>query len=744
MAVNPPAANNSGSVPVSGTTALVPYQSAPDRNAIGEWIRYVLSLIVRNVWLILTILVASIAIGVVATLLVTPKYTADASVQIEDQSAQVLGDDLDSGQDNSPIWDIERFLNTQLEILQSRALAMRVGQKLDLFDSESFLAAMEVQPLGPDVNDTVRRDTIVALLQGSLDVDLPEDSRIANISFTSADPEISAAVANAYSDEFIQATLQRKFDSSAYARDFVSEQMEEARARLEASEIELNDYARRAGLVRPRGAQRSGNEGQLGDGRASVTTESLAQINAAANQAQADRIEAESRWNAERRQPLFASRNVLSNPTVQALMTRRSELEAELRSVRERYLDEHPTVQRIQAELSSVRSELNRTARGVRNSIRSDFVASRDSETRLRQQVSRLRGESLAEQDKAVRYNTLAREADVNRTLYEGLLERYRELNASAGLATSNISIVDRAEIPFAPSSPDMVRNLALALLAGLGLAGLAVLLRDQLDDTVRTPEDVDDKVRLPLLGVIPRATKDDPHAALNEPRSPVSEAYNSLAVSLMYSTTEGLPKVIHVTSSQPTEGKSITSLAIARALARLGKSVVLVDADLRRPSIHGLCDLSNKQGLSTLLVTNEEPAKFLSPSSEENLAILTSGPNPPRPTELIGSPRMGAVLEKLGSLGDVVIVDSCPVLGLADAPTLAALSDAVVFVVESDRGRSGSLKSALRRLRAANANLAGAILTKFDPTKAGNRYSQYYGYDYYSYGSAGPKEALD
>ncbi len=725
----------------AASTALVPYQASPDRDSFGAWLRYGLALITRNIWLILIILASAIALGLVATLLVTPSYTADASVQIEDQGAQVLGDEIDSGQNDTPIWDIERFLNTQLEILKSRGLAMRVARKLDLFDDAAFFEALEVQPLGENIGNTVRRDTVVALLQNNMQVDLPEDSRIAQISFTSAEPELSAKIANAYSEEFIQASLQRRFDSSAYARNFVSDQLKEARARLEASEIELNDYARQAGLVRPRGSLRTRNDGQLGDGRASVTTESLAQLNEAANRAQADRIAAESRWNAERSQSLFASQNVLANPTVQSLMTRRSEVEAQLRSAQERYLDEHPTVQRLQAELNSLASELNRTARNVRNSVRSDFAASRDAESRLRQQVSRLRSESQAEQDKAVRYNTLAREADINRSLYEGLLERYRELNASAGLATSNISIVDRAEIPQSPSAPSMVRNLALALLAGLGLAGLVVLLRDQLDDRVRVPEDIEDKVRLPMLGVIPRVSKDSPIDSLHSIRSPISEAYNSLAGSVMYSTREGLPNILLVTSAQPTEGKSITSFASAHALARLGKSVILIDSDLRRPSLHSLTQLENKRGLSSVLVSNEDPAQFLQPSGQDNLAIMTSGPMPPNPSDLLGSPRMAAVLEHLSGLCDVLVIDSSPVLGLADAPMLAGLADAVVFVIESDRGRSGSLKSALRRLRGAQANLVGAVLTKFDPTKSGNRFSQYYGYDYYRYDSDGPKE---
>ena len=338
-----------------------------------------------------------------------------------------------------------------------------------------------------------------------------------------------------------------------------------------------------------------------------------------------------------------------------------------------------------------------------------------------------------------MRYNVLAREADTARSIYDGLLQRYRELNASAGIASSNIAIIDRAEIPGAQSSPSLTRNLAIGLLLGLALAAIAIFLRDQLDDVIHTPEDMEDKLGLSLLGVVPRAEEGTPTELLADPKSALTEAYNSMRGSLLYSTPQGLPKIIVVTSAQASEGKSTTSYAMASGFARIGIAPLLIDADLRRPALHKLLSVEGERGLTDLLVTQDAPSTAIRKAQGTDVAfdVLPAGPLPPSPSELLASPRMAQLLEQFGRDYGVVIIDSPPILGLADAPMLAAIADGTVFVVEADRGRSGALKAALRRLRAMKPHLLGGVLAKFDPSRAGNRYSSYYGYDYYAYSEA-------
>jgi len=700
----------------------------PGKDGFADVFRQLTGLVRRNWRLILAIVSCVVLAAIVLTMLQMPRYTAEAVVHVGGQSQAVLGDEFDPQVEAAPSWDTERHLNTQLEILQSRGLAERVVRRLNLADDPQFLAATGMsEPAGEEQAPADRQAQIADLLLNNLKVELLRNTRIIHVGFSSTRPEMAARIANAYAEEFIQAGLQRRIDSSAYARRFISERLEEARARLEASERELNAYARRAGLIRARDPGLEEARGGLVS--SSVTTSSLMQLNQAANQAEATRIAAEGRWRAEQASPPLSSAAVLGNETVQALMTRRAELEVDLEAARQRYLGDHPKVLQASAALDAVKQQLERVAQNVRNSIRADYEAALSTEQRLREEVRRLQGATLSEQDRAVRYNMLAREADTNRSIYEGLLQRFRELSASAGISTSNLAIVDRAEAPAAPSSPNLPLNLTLALLVGLGLAGIVAFTRDQLDDTLRMPEDVEEKLGVPLLGIVPDAGEEEAREALADPASPLAEAYGSLRATLPYAARTGLPRLLQVTSAQPGEGKSLSAYAIASGFARQGRKVLLVDADLRRPSVHRETGIANRHGFSSLLVSADAAGSAIVPAQEPNLDLLPSGPIPPSPTDLLTSPRAAALLDEMAEAYELVVVDSPPVLGLADAPALAALADGVVFVVEAGRGRRGALKAALRRLRAVDAVLLGGLLTKFDMSLHGGHYAEYYGY---------------
>ena len=277
-------------------------------------------------------------------------------------------------------------------------------------------------------------------------------------------------------------------------------------------------------------------------------------------------------------------------------------------------------------------------------------------------------------------------------------------------------------------------------MLAGLSIAAVFVYLRTQLDDTVKVPEDVEGKLQMPLLGVIPLVPELDLDLAMLDPKSPISEGHNSLRSALLYSTSSGLPKTMLITSSQPSEGKSTTCYAVAAGIARLGRRVVLLDVDLRRPALHrSIASLNgdNSQGVSSILTAQCSIDDAIRKTDVENLDVVTSGPIPPSPTELLSSIAMHQLIDDLSKRYDLVLIDSPPVLGLADAPVLAALVESVVVVIQSDHSRRGSLKASLRRLRSMRSNIIGGVLTKFDPTDTGNRYSEYYGYSYYQYSNS-------
>ena len=724
------------------TTALDPqsarWESSPserdpdayvDEPSRGLDVRFILANIRRKLGLIAAILALSLVAGVLYTMAQPSLYTAQTSVQINDQSERVLrqGEDLEST--NS--YD-ERFLKTQIDVLKSRGLAVRVAQKLKLFGNPGFAAAMGGEE-STGLPAAIDRDITIGRLRGNLNVELPYDSRIVTIAFTSGDPALSAQIANAFASEFIQSNLQRKYDSSAYARQFVSNQLAETKQRVEDSERALNAYARSAGLIRTLDTGSEGDKGSGSGGGGSVTTASLLQLNSAANDARQARIAAEVRWQAFNSVPLASTKDVLSNANYQILLTQRAGLETKLQELRAEHLDDYPGVRELKAQLAEVNRQLQMTANNVRNSVRSDLASAIAAERELAAQVNSLKGATLSEQDRSVQYNLLAREADTNRELYDGLLQRYKELNAAAGVATSNVAIIDVAEPPLGPSSPNHPRNIAFALFLGLFLAAAVVFLSIQLDDAIRVPEDMEAKLGLPLLGIVPHS-EGDPQQALLDPKSQMSEGYNALRASLLHSTPAGIPAVLLVTSAQPGEGKTTTSQAVALTLARLGKSVLLVDGDLRRPALHQVFSLANQRGLSSLLTSLDPLESAVQPTAEPRLSVLPSGPVPPSPTELIASNRFRALIDQMVEKFDVVVIDSPPILGLADAPTMAALADGVVFVVEAGRSRRGALKAALRRLRAMRPNLLGGVLTKFDTTRAANKYSDYYGSHYYEY----------
>lgn len=688
----------------------------------------VLAIARANALLIAAILLSAVGLAVVWTMLETPRYLAKATIQINQQTERILDEDSDTSA-MADSWDPNRFMQTQVDILKSRSLAERVERSLKLHNDPEFFRAMGAEPPAAGMPQEAARTVAVNLLIGGLKAELPRSSRIVAVEFVSHSPGQSARLANAFVKEYIAANLQRKYDSSAYARSFVADQLAETKQRLETSEMALNGYAREAGLLRT--TVTIGKDGNTQE--QTITSVNLAQLNNAAIDARATRISSEAKWRAFASSPPLATPEVLADASIQQLLGQRSELRNKLEQERARHLDGHPAVIQLQAQAAETERQITAMIGTIRASVRGQYQAALNTERDLQAQVDKLKNQTMDEGDRSVQYNILSREVSTNRALYDGLLQRYKELNAAAGISVSNVSMIDAATPPGSPFSPNLLVNIVTALILGVILAGAIIVLRLLVDDAIRVPEDIEHKLHLPLLGIIPVAG-DTPDEALADPKSPLSEAYSSLAGSLLYSTREGLPKVLLITSTQSAEGKSTTSFAIASNFARISKRVVVVDADLRRPSLHKRLGIPNDKGMTSLLTSNDAVESALVATDQPGLSVLLSGPLPPSPTELIASKRMQALLDELSDKFDLVVIDSPPVLGLADAPLMAALSDGLILVVEADRGRRGALKLALRRLRAMRPVILGAVLTKFDASRLANRYSDYSGNEYYQY----------
>ncbi|PNU04168.1 hypothetical protein A8V01_05550 [Novosphingobium guangzhouense] len=715
--------------------------SASDSGLEVNFKKYI-AIIRRNAVLMAATAASVVVLGVIVTMLITPEYDAQAQVLVQDQADQIIeGSDL---QRAGASWDTDRFLQTQVGILQSRSLARRVIEAGG-FDRDAgfFDAVGSSMPTDEDLADkgfvkkqfaTARRDLAIEALMKALAIKLPVNSRIIAITVSSRSPEYAARLANLYAERYIDGNLRQKYDSSSYARKFLADQLDEARIKVTQSERDLNHYARAAGLIRVA----SQNDGAKSDTELSVTSSTLVQLNDAASKATADRIAAEDRWQAVSGAAPLSISEVNSNQAVQSLVSSKVKAEAELADAKSRYLDNAPQVKAKSVQVAELDRRINSLADSIKKSSYLDYQAAAEREQSLVSKVESLQEEALNEQDRGVQYSVLKRIADTNRALYDTLLSRYNQINATSGAAVNNIALIDQAEVPTKPSSPKLIINILASIILGALVAGLAALLREILDGSIRSPEDVEAKVGLPLLGLIPLEEKRDLTDALDDRRSGVGEAYSSLVTNLRYSTANGLPPLLMITSSRESEGKSTTARAIANEVARLGKRVLLVDADLRRPTLHHHLSERSQSGLADYLTNQKTFDEIVIPSGIENLSYVTALPMPPEPALLLGGEGVAGFVAEARARYDLIILDSPPLLGLSDSALLATHADSVLFVIDASVFHRGAVKSALRRLNLVNAKILGVVLNRFNPKNAGDGHS-YYAYDtYYSYGNSG------
>lgn len=681
----------------------------------------------RNRLVMACILGACIGLGILSILIMPRVYEARSSVQIDQQTAKVLGTEDDQSVIAGA--DADRFLQTQVDIIKSRSMAKKVADSLGLAANDNFLEQMGVGAVLGDKRGG-REDAVLDTLQRNLDVDLPRNSRVVGILFRSREPKLADRIANSYAENVIEGNIQRKFSTSTYSRNFLQKQLALAKDRLEASERSLIAYARSARLI---DASSGARQAWQASGPKSLVTANLVQINEAYAAAAASRLQALQRWEQARGAALLSLPEVLGNDGMQRLLQRRAELKADFTQLRQRLTPEHPTVTQVGAQVAELDQQIRTFAESIRNSIRNQYLTADRQYEALSAQVNTLKGATLAEQDRSVQYNILQREVDTNRQLYESLLQRFKEVSAEAGVATNNISMVDSAETPRRPKSPKPLLNLALATLCGIGLALFYAIARERLDDAIRDPGDVETKLHLPLLGVVPEVEGDQPVAQLEDSKSEITEAYNSVRTAIELSSNQGLFPSILVSSSSKGEGKSTTSFALARGFAQVGRKVLLVDADLRRPSLHRFFGISQPdKGLSTVLARSSTPQEAILATGIPNASFLPSGPLPPDPANLFAGDAVQELLHQLAADFDLVILDGPPVLALADATELTAAAQATIFVCAAGSAHFGQTRNAVTRLARAHGHLVGAVVTKYNSRKSGyGQTADYYRYNY-------------
>ena len=715
-------------VVIGDSTILTPEPMVAPEAADTFDLKSIWSAIWRNRYLIMSIMVASLVLGILALFLTDPTYRATASIEINNQPVKVLGTE-DFQPISNPL-ETDRLLQTQIDILRSRALARRVADDLNLTQGDAFVRAQGVKP-----KEAHRSEQVIDVLRDNLVVSLPRTTRVVPVSFDSSDPKLAAQVANRYVQNLIAGNLQRHYDTSNYSKEFLQNQLQVTKARLEQSERSLLDYARSVGIVDPSAG--GGDPNSLSNNAPrSLTSSNLIDLNHSLAEAKAARIQAEGRWSAAQSTPTMNLPDVLGNPAIQQMTQRRAELQSAYEQELQRRMPDHPAVKQASAAIRELDRQIGSLASGIRNSIRNQYDIARRQESQLSGTVGQLKGATLAEQQLGIRYNILKREVDTNRELYNGLLQRFKEVSAESGVTSNNISVIDRADVPLVPIAPRPFVTLTLALLLGLLASVAAVVVREMFRDGIRSPEEVEDRFGLPLLGHVPRIEGGTVSAAeLSDRGSLVSEAYQTIRASVELSTEAGTPKTMLITSSRPGEGKSTTALVMARDAASAGRKVLLIDADLRKPSLHKSFGVSKDPGLSSFLTQQLAVEAVIHDTETPGLSFLPAGPKPPNPAELLSGAAIRSLLEYLGKRYDQIIVDGPPVLGLADAPRLASVVDATLMVIEANKAQRGAIDSAIRRLAASRAHVIGAVLVKFDVSKAD--FGSSYLLDYYGYGES-------
>jgi capsular exopolysaccharide synthesis family protein len=716
--------------------------SASEGGDLSVTLRQYLHMVLKHRWLILGTALVFFVLGGTRTLLQTPLYTATVRIQIDRESAKIIEGGATSPTEagNTDFW------KTHYELLKSRNMAERVASMLHLNDDETFFESRDVSLLGilggalsstkTEISTSAREAWAANIVLGNVTVLPVPGSRLVDVSYIDPSAPRAQKIANGYAEAYVASNLDKRFEANSYAKTFLEDQIKQLKLRLEESEKALLEFAEKEKMV------------EVND-KTSIAENNLAAANATIGQLISERIKNEQSWRQVENATAINLPQLLSNSVIDHLRGKRKELETEYQEKLENFKPGYPVMMQISNKTKEIDRQLASEVKTIKNSLKAAFESSLAQEMEMKARIEELREEVLNLQKKGIQYNILKREVETNRGLYNNLLQRYKEVDIAGGVGTNNIFIVDHATLPGSPSEPKMLRSLILSLALGFGAGiGMALLL-EALDDRVRAPEEMEQLTGLATLGIIPRfQTEEAITEVLNAPHSAIAEAYRSLATNLQFSTGSGLPRSITVTSSGPSEGKSTTAIAIARHFGQIGLKVLLVDADLRKPSLHTKLQLSNASGLSNYLTGSSLPPEVIQKTNQPNLLLMTSGPLPPNAVDLLSGTKLFSLVSLGSEVFDLIVFDSPPILGIADAPLLAGATAATVLVVGAGEKSKGVIRSALRRLQISRVNPIGVVLTKFDPKTVGYAFGYSYGYGYsgeaYAYSYGGSIEQAD
>jgi capsular exopolysaccharide synthesis family protein len=691
-------------------------------DAFGQ-LRATWDILVKHQWVILATAAILTALVAVYSFKVKPVYQATGRLDIEAELPllQSLNELFRTGEAD------DSFLATEVSILQSDNLIWQTIQELGLGATEK--SAATVTPAA--------KNALIAGFRGRLKVERTKDTHMVLVSYESTNPRETALVVNSLIKNFVENNFQTKYNATRQATGWMEGQLDELKVKVEKAQQAMVNY------------ERANNIANLGE-KQTVAESRFEDLSKEFNQAQSDRLTKESLYRMVSTNDAQVGFLAAGNGLLGSLEAKEVDLKEQYSEALAQYGPTYPKALRLQDQMKDVDALIVRERKRMVENIRNEFLAA----ARRQQFLASALADQKKEVDKGsqflIEYNLLKRELDSNQTLYDGLLQRLKDATVTAGLRATNIHTIDEAAIPSYPVRPNKLRNIEFALAAGLALGIALAFTQEALDNSIKNAQEMEKLTGLPTLAIIPMGTSSlvmrsgllqgngtNGHSSpsivelsvLQKPGAAISEAYRALRTSVLLSTAEQPPRVVLVTSSQPGEGKTSTSLNLAATLAQKGSRVLLVDADMRRPGLSKALNMPTGSGLSGILTGAYEYDDTLLKrvSGLDTLYLLSAGSRAPNPAELLCSIKMEKLVQILRQKFDHVIIDSPPILPITDATIISTLVDGVIMVVESDKTSRAALNRACRVMEHSGGRIVGTVFNKVDTRRDG-----YYGYRYY------------
>jgi capsular exopolysaccharide synthesis family protein len=599
----------------------------------------------------------------------------------------------------------ERYFNTQYEIIKSRDIARRVLDRLDLYNHPQFKKSSD--PIGD--------------FSHMIEVEPVKDTGIVEISMEGLNPEEVATWVNTISEAYVDRNLDQTVEATSKAVKALFSEIAPLKEKLEDTQRTTFEFAEKANLYIPENQQK-------------ITNDRLSTLQGELTETQVKRGEIEGLLkqidSVRQSHGSYESiQQISSDPVVQELYREKVGLEREYERLLVTYKDKHVRVLEKQKEIDETTQKIASEVDRIINGLRSQYDLLKDRETKLIRAIDETRAESLQVNRKASSYEMVKGEATETKRIYDLISARVKEIDLSSSLLSNNLRILDKAPVPKVPVRPRTILNLAIGMMLGVLLGIGTVFFLDYMDNTVRTSEDVEQYLRLNLLAIVPKQA-DGTHSA-------VKEAYQTLRTSLLFSRKNRSANTVLITSAGPKEGKSCTTVNVARTLATAGEKVMIVDCDLRRPAIHTRLNLSRDSGVTNYILSSEgdDWRNYVKSTDQPNLYAMTCGPIPPNPADVFGHERFLSLLKELRAEFDWVFIDSPPVVSLADSMILASLADMVAFVIRHNENDKELIRRCVINVRKINPNVIGAVLNSVDLDRS--HYKDYYYVGYYYYGES-------